>query len=180
MNHRPFSRSYWVIPDQFLAGFFPGSRDPIQEGSNMDGLLNVGIRHVINLMEEGELDHLGRPFQPYQECLRKMAAAKGFDITWERIPIRDVSVPSRDVMVMILDHIDQALAQQRPVYVHCWGGKGRTGTVVGCYLARHCIAEGGEVLKLIRKMRCHDPKSLEPSPETREQCDFVFNWGPKG
>ena len=61
-------------------------------------------------------------------------ASKGISVTWERIPVRDVSVPSKDGMVMILDRIDQALAQQRPVYVHCWGGKGRTGTVVGCYL----------------------------------------------
>ncbi|MBA3406233.1 MAG: dual specificity protein phosphatase family protein [Gemmatimonadaceae bacterium] len=23
------------------------------------------------------------------------------------------------------------------IYVHCWGGVGRTGTVVGCYIVRH-------------------------------------------
>jgi hypothetical protein len=66
--------------------------------------------------------------------------------------------------------------RRRPVYVHCWGGKGRTGTVVGCYLVRHGIAEGEAALKAIQKMRRNDPKAHEPSPETREQCDFVLRW----
>ena len=176
----PFSRSYWVIPGQLLAGFFPGAKDPVQESANMEGLINAGIRHVISLMEPDELDHQGKAFTPYQERFREMAAAKGINVTWERIPIRDISVPSKDGMVMILDRIDQALAQQRPVYVHCWGGKGRTGTVVGCYLVRHGIAEGEAALKAIQQMRRNDPKAHEPSPETREQCDFVLRWKADG
>jgi protein tyrosine phosphatase (PTP) superfamily phosphohydrolase (DUF442 family) len=177
--HFPFPRSYWVIPGQLLAGFFPGSKDPVQESANMEGLIAAGIRHVINLMEEGELDHQGKPFRPYQERFKYLAASKGIDVTWERVSIRDVSVPTRDVMVMILDRIDQALDQQHPVYVHCWGGKGRTGTVVGCYLVRHGIAEGEAALKAIQEIRRNDPKAHEPSPETREQCDFVLRWKPQ-
>jgi len=33
----------------------------------------------------------------------------------------------------ILDTIDAALSAKRIVYVHCWGGVGRTGTVIGCH-----------------------------------------------
>ena len=79
-------------------------------------------------------------------------------------------------MVTILDRIDQALADGRPVYVHCWGGKGRTGTVVGCYLVRHGIAEVKAALRLIQEMRCNDPRAHEPSPETKEQSQFVLHW----
>jgi hypothetical protein len=180
MNNTPFDRSYWVIPGQLLAGFFPGSKNPVQESANMEGLIAAGISHVINLMEEDELDHQGKPFRPYQERFREMSALKGIAVTWERIPIRDVSVPSRALMVMILDRIDQALVEQRPVYIHCWGGKGRTGTVVGCYLVRHGIAEGQAVFKTIQEMRRNDPKGHEASPETKEQCDFVLRWSAAG
>lgn len=157
----PFDRSYWVIPGQLLAGFFPGSKDPVQESANMEGLISAGMRHVINLMEEDERDHQGKPFRPYHKKLRDMASLKGINVTLERIPIRDVSSPSREEMVMILDHIDQALARQRPVYIHCWGGKGRTGTVVGCYLARHGVAVGDAALEAIRQLRCKDPKAYD-------------------
>lgn len=166
----PFDRSYWVIPGQLLAGFFPGSKDPVQESANMEGLISAGMRHVINPMEDDERDHQGKPFRPYHKKLRDMASLKGINVTLERIPIRDVSSPSREEMVMILDHIDQALVRQRPVYIHCWGGKGRTGTVVGCYLARHGVAVGDAALEAIRQLRRKDPKAHESSPKTAHSC----------
>ncbi|MFZ5949388.1 MAG: fused DSP-PTPase phosphatase/NAD kinase-like protein [Candidatus Rifleibacteriota bacterium] len=33
------------------------------------------------------------------------------------------------------------MAAGKPVYVHCWGGLGRTGVVVGCWSRRHGEAE---------------------------------------
>jgi protein-tyrosine phosphatase len=79
-------------------------------------------------------------------------------------------------MKTILDVIDSQLAQQRPVYVHCWGGRGRTGTVVGCYLARHGIALGEEALDQIRHMRREEETADKPSPETDSQCNMVREW----
>jgi len=178
MNKKPFARSYWAVPGRFLAGFFPGSKNPVQETANMEGLIDAGIRHVINLMEEDERDHDGDLFTPYQDRFRQIASARNIDVHWERVPVRDVSVPSRQVMTGILDRIDRAMAQNRPVYVHCWGGKGRTGTVVGCYLIRHGHAEGAGALEKIKDLRRNDPRSHEPSPETRQQRDFVRQWLP--
>ena len=61
-----------------------------------------------------------------------------WDVVHERHPIRDLSVPrSPQDMASILDALDEALEGGRNVYVHCWGGVGRTGTVVGCWLVRH-------------------------------------------
>jgi protein-tyrosine phosphatase len=76
----------------------------------------------------------------------------------------------------ILDEIDTAISQNKSVYVHCWGGKGRTGTVVGCYLARHGYAQGQAVLDLIEKLRYNDPEVSRPSPETRQQREMVTTW----
>ena len=76
----------------------------------------------------------------------------------------------------ILDVIDTARANEQPVYVHCWGGKGRTGTVVGCYLVRHGLALGEDALKEIKHLRRHDPKADESSPENESQCNFVRSW----
>ena len=72
--------------------------------------------------------------------------------------------------------IDMCIKYDKPVCVHCWGGKGRTGTVVGCYLARHGFAAGNDVIKMIKELRKGTVDFSDPSPETREQIKMVINW----
>ena len=50
-------------------------------------------------------------------------------------------------MTRILDDVDAALADGGAVYVHCWGGIGRTGTVVGCWLVRHGLDDGDPIAR---------------------------------
>jgi protein tyrosine phosphatase len=59
--------------------------------------------------------------------------------------------------------------------VHCWGGVGRTGTVVGCWLVRHGLA-GGDALARVEALRATTPKANRPSPETDTQRDLVRGW----
>jgi protein-tyrosine phosphatase len=79
------------------------------------------------------------------------------------------------MMKQILDEIDAQLAAGRPVYVHCWGGKGRTGTVIGCYLIRHHLATRDTVFDRIAWLR-RDIRPYQISPETEEQYEFVRSW----
>jgi len=74
-------------------------------------------------------------------------------------------------MVRILDAIDTALTGEQVVYVHCMGGIGRTGTVIGCYLVRHGQT-GAEALQTIARLR----GGLAESPETEEQRRMVRTW----
>ncbi len=173
---KPFPRSYWVAPGRLYAGAYPGDPDESIMETKLASLLDCGIRRVVNLMEATELDHNGRHFSDYTEKLRELAMERGFDASMARFSIRDVSVPSRSLMKEILDHIDRNITEGLSTYVHCWGGKGRTGTVVGCYLARHGIAVGKDALETIKHLRLHDANSHEPSPETREQCEMVVSW----
>lgn len=80
-------------------------------------------------------------------------------------------------MLEILDTIDNALKHNRKVYVHCWGGIGRTGIVVGCYLVhsgetpKHAVAE-------VDKLFHTRPKNIyfTRAPETDEQVQFILDW----
>lgn len=172
----PFARSYWVIPGKLLAGCYPGDKNPKQAEVKLEGLLANGIRVVINLMEEYEFGHDGEPFVQYEKTLKQMAKDNGTEVECIRMPIPDLTAPAPEFMLTILDRIDQAISQEKPVFVHCWGGKGRTGTVVGCFLARHGKASGKDVLLKIGDLRKNDPTSHQASPETDSQRRLVKYW----
>ncbi len=76
----------------------------------------------------------------------------------------------------ILDTIDRSIADDGRVYVHCWGGVGRTGVIVGCWLARHGFP-GDQALVRLRELWRQCPKSrYRQSPETREQEQYILRW----
>jgi len=175
-NHvaRPIPDSYWVEPGRFLAGEYPGRSDASAARIRLDAFLQEGLQTFIDLTEPDELF-------PYDEILRELARTRGTEVSHTRIPIRDHDVPSREVMSSILDRIDQALAVNNPVYVHCWGGVGRTGTTVGCYLIRHGLT-GQQALQKIAGWWADVPKRayFPRSPETDEQVEFILNWEEQG
>lgn len=135
-----------------------------------------GVRHVVCFMEESERSHGGEPFAPYQGILQGVARERGVAMSWERHPIKDLSVTTPEGMKGILDSIDQANEAGRIAYVHCWGGRGRTGTVVGCWLARHGIAEGDAALDKIRELRSRRPDAASAAPESEAQREMVRSW----
>jgi hypothetical protein len=181
MNERglpplPFGRSYWAVPGKLMAGFYPGASSRQDAEKKLRSLLDVGVRCVVNLVEEDEQGHDARPLHPYQILLSQLAEECGVDVTYVRMPIRDVDIPSVATMRIILDLIDAALARGLMTYVHCWGGRGRTGTVVGCYLARHGMAVGEDALKEITHLRRYEETADKGSPDTEEQREMIRNW----
>ncbi len=173
----PNARGYWVIENRLLAGAYPGAIDPIEHAAKLDRLLAAGLRTFVNLMEEDETGHDGLPFPRYHEYFRQVASSYEHPLEHHRISIPDLGVPTVATMRRILDTIDDSLAADRPVYVHCWGGIGRTGTVIGCWLIRHGHATSERVFELIEQLRWSDPKvRTRMSPETDRQLNFVRHW----
>ncbi len=171
----PTPWSYWVVERQLLASAYPGARDPAEHRQKLLSLLDAGIRTIVNLMEESETDHQGAPFVRYEATAAQLSTDQ--DVGGLRFPIPDVPVPTRDGMTTILDHIDDSLSRDRPVYVHCWGGVGRTGTVVACWMLRHGLATPDNVLAILARLRQQDAeRGHRTSPETDMQREFVRHW----
>ena len=160
----PISDCYWVHPGQLLAGEYP--RDWDDDTSRH----KAGVVFFLDLTEAGEYG-----LRPYRPLFREEAVAPGQAVDHCRMPIRDMDTPTPQEMVRILDTIDAQLAEGHTVYVHCFGGIGRTGTVVGCYLVRHGKS-GREALDEIESLRRDVPAAWQRSPETEMQRQMVRAW----
>ena len=169
---RPLPNTYWVVPGRFLAGEYPGATYRQAATDKLRTLLGAGINHFIDLTQRR--DRLA----PYAEPAAQEADRLGMEFTHEHHPVVDLGVPRRrEDTARILDAIDAALGDGRNVYVHCWGGIGRTGTIVGCRLVRHGRT-GHEALAQIAEWWQDVEKSyIHPhSPQTREQRAYVRHW----
>ena len=175
-NHSlPFYPAYWAIPGKLMAGCYPAVADENRTRKRLEGLIGHGVGHIVDLMEAQEMEWRGKAHWAYADRFKSLGKTLGKDVHVEQVEIQDGWIPSKKRMKKTLDHIDQAIGNGGAVYVHCWAGRGRTGTVVGCYLARHGYARGRELLTLIHRLRKH-AKDSWPSPENPTQCDFVLSW----
>ena len=102
----------------------------------------------------------------------------GLDLRYTRFGVRDMGVPADGVMADVLEKIDLELSEHRPVYVHCLGGVGRTGTVAGCWLIEQGLA-AEQALDGIARLRRGLPGCSARSPETDAQCAVVRAWPPR-
>lgn len=158
--HDDTIHAWWVIPGQLLAGEYPGSVDPEKAALKLKTLLDAGVNSFVNLTEAGETTWGGRPMVPYDDDLPARHV---------RFPIPDTSVIDDEGYDEILAYIRAELAAGRVVYVHCWGGKGRTGTVVGCWLIDEDALGYPEVLDRMQTLRDRTRKADERVPENNTQ-----------
>lgn len=168
----PIKNSYLVNRKlNIYAGEYPGDKDDEKCRLKMLGSWNR-FQHFYDLTEEGELN-------PYSQYLK----------SWQqhhRLPIPDVSIPSntetvRRLIEEIVDHGRQSEFGHGDVYIHCWGGVGRTGTIVAClyaYLLKDQDLSANEIYESAMRQlndsftRC--PKSkYRITPETAEQRLFI-------
>jgi hypothetical protein len=141
---------FWADPGRLLAGRHPGA--------TVDELLGTGVTLFVDLTEEGELE-------PY---VAQLVGARH-----ARFPILDMWVTTDEQLVRTLDAIDTELAAGGTVLVHCWGGCGRTGTVVAAWWVRHG-ADPDEALERYQAL-CR-AYSMRRCPETPEQVALVRSW----
>ena len=166
----PFAKSYTVLKDQLIAGEYPSSKNADESMHKLERICASGIHAVINLMEETETDRAGQRFVDYTANFSDC----GIDVY--RFAIEDLSIPTKQQMTAILNRIDVLINSGKTGYVHCWGGIGRTGTVVGCYLLEHKIASQHNVFSKIADLKKESALAYRESPETNEQKAFVLDW----
>jgi hypothetical protein len=157
----PIRDSYWVA-QCFLAGEYPGDADGDASQRRLGAFARAGVTLFV------DLTHPSDPVEPYGRLL---------DGGTRRIahPIVDFGTTTIPHMARILDDVDAAIGEGDTVYVHCWGGIGRTGTAVGCWLVRHGLG-GNDPIGRIAELRRDVSDAHVASPQTSAQRAMVRAW----
>lgn len=160
---KPINNSYCVIIDKVYAGEYAGDlHKPEQKVRQLE---MFGITHIIDLTEDGELN-------PYKHLLDTF-------VEHHRFPIADVSVPkSYDSVYELMEHINSIISDKdNRVYIHCWGGVGRTGIIVACLYEYYGEDYESAVTHLRESFKDCPKSQWRTTPETKEQLDFVRGFG---
>jgi Cyclin-dependent kinase inhibitor 3 (CDKN3) len=159
--------SYWVIPGLFLVGPHLGSREHERARAKIEILRRLDVQQIVNLCLEHECSSQGSPLVPYLAHLPNTIRLKQF-------PLGDGDAPSRSQMSELLDYLDECLWSGAPIYLHCRGGKCRTGMVVACFLVRHALAHGEAAIEMNERFRrFHEATSCNLKPS---QIQLVLDW----
>ena len=153
-----------MIPGRLLAGEYPIGDDYTDARARLARFRESGVNHFIDLTEEGEMPG-------YRHLLRVPAK-------YQRCAIADTQVPGAAAQVQqILSDIRAALTLRRPVYVHCRAGIGRTGLIIGCYLAEESGGGKQGLAQLNRLWKQSERAKPWPEvPQTREQAKYIRDW----
>jgi hypothetical protein len=162
--NRPIPNSYWVIPGRLLAGEYPMGADYSDARARLAQFRESGVNYFIDLTEEGELPGYRHLLAVHTRYLRS--------------PIADTSIPNEPVQMQgLLSELHTGLEAKRCIYVHCRAGIGRTGVLVGCYLAE-ASGNGKDALKELNRLWQQSDRSLTwPTvPQTPQQADYIRQW----
>lgn len=141
---------FWIIPKALAGASIPWGEDDLRFW------WRSGIRVVVVLVEDYELDV---PIETYKEI--------GFDVLWE--PTRDMTAPSIDTLLRICRWIKKRIDNNKPVVVHCYGGLGRTGTVLAAYL----VFQGWDPIQAIDYVRSIRPGAIQTTTQYARVVEFA-------
>jgi len=141
----------WCIPGRVIAGAYPASLDDVETERILTTLLELGVNTFVCLQAEVNIncpEHVwrsGQGLRPYikdaQRILSKAHDTGNRRIQQQKIdflhlPIIDGDVTTDSAVSRLAEDCMERVLRGEKLYVHCWGGHGRTGTLISVMLGR--------------------------------------------
>lgn len=185
----PTDESNWVLPGRLMVGAFPGVPEDDENDRVLSSILGVGVTTFVCLQREYDPRateqqwRSGVSLRPYFEKAVEIAAwmDRNDDDVYKRqlsfihFGIEDCSVGEDHAVTNFAVELAERLRSTNEIiYLHCWGGHGRTGTIV-CLLL-HLLYGLDDRSAFLRCQLVHDTRRIPiavGSPQTQRQRDQV-------
>eukprot|EP00912_Choanoflagellata_sp_UC4_P001435 UC4_evm7s893 len=145
----PTQSMFWIVPGRILCGPYPGSINDEEHTDILLTLLETGIQTFACL--QAEVDQEVPPelwkqgpdvaVRPYMADVRYLQStdpkfqALG-PISTVQVHIPDMGIAEDDAVSRAVSHLIRDLKANKTIYLHCWGGHGRTSTVGSIIIGR--------------------------------------------
>jgi protein-tyrosine phosphatase len=181
----PTPESNWVVKGKLIAGAFPGFTEDDKNVESLTQILNSGVSLFACLQKEydneipEEFWKKNKGLRPYFKDVEKMIANKeeytNLETNIEKAifiheKIRDCDIADDDTTIKLAKKLVKAIYDGEVVYLHCWGGHGRTGVIVCIMLHLMYKLTSHESLLLCQKL--HNMRLFDlgvSSPQTFQQ-----------
>ncbi|CAM4802583.1 unnamed protein product [Rotaria magnacalcarata] len=140
----PTETSHWMIPKLLLSSAYPGAKDLDEHRRITRTIYDSGIEVFVNLMQPKELIR----FTPYEPEIRQYAIQDDQKVEFVSFPIPDQYVCRDDQKVLeFCSHLCKRLKEDhQKILIHCWGGHGRTGTIMSILIGMLFELEADDAL----------------------------------
>ena len=161
---KPLYKYFTGIP-HIYAGEHPSIvKDRVSNCERIEQLMNEGFTDFFDLTEKFELSS-------YTQWLRP-------DNLYTNFPIKNLSVPiSIEDTYKLIQTISEISLQGngRKVYIHCYGGVGRTGMIVACLLSYYYHDYDYECVmgRFQEAYKNYTKSAYMNAPETTTQREFI-------
>ncbi|CAG9792801.1 unnamed protein product [Diatraea saccharalis] len=145
-SYPPYNFS-WFIEKKIAAMGWP------QTVANLNYVADAGIHHLITLSPE--------KLPPILECKKKLK--------WSEIRIKEFGAPTLKQILKFIEICERAEIRGEVIGVHCRHGRGRTGTMLACYLVHFKNMAPERAVLTVRVQR---PGSCETYEQEKIVCHY--------
>jgi len=164
LQNRPTESSYWIYPNQLIAGSYPSDFSHARTEMILDNFHTAGVRRILNLTVHGELENRADSRIPYRCDPAKIQVRRC------AIPAGSTPKPSDAMNMCRILH--QWIGEGHAIYIHSIDGTARAAMIAAIYSGMRDALPGPKALERVREARklAGFESEMELNPE---QAQFV-------
>ncbi len=125
-------------------------------GEEIEKLVASSITALVSLVEEYELEECWRNYKELEDTLREKK------ILHYKLPTPDGGAPDLEEACKLIRELKEIEDRGGKIVFHCYGGQGRTGTMIIAYLVTTKNIDITSATSLLQKANpCAGPSSIE-------------------